>query len=522
MQNNIVIAIIITLFIISVLLFISNLKVKKQNEINKINNEQENLKLGVRQKELDVEHTSLTKAQDELHEEKKVFDEYKKNKEDEYFLKLDQVRELKVNNDVEFRNKMEELNTKLAKTETLNTNLETEINNTKESITTELLKVTNLDEAEAKDELFKVLRDNSKKEYVKEIKRYKEEIELTKQELSREIVMESVENIAVECSNEAVFKPIKLPNDDIKGKLIGREGRNIRLIENLLGINVLIDDTPGLIGISCFNSTRRHIGSEVIEKLLASGKINQVVIEETVEKTKNEVEDFMLEKGKEAIYKYGITEMNVELVKQIGQLYFRASYGQNVYLHTLEAASISYKLAKEFNMDPVIAARCALLHDIGKIDSVETGESHVDIGVALARQYDESQEVIDAIAAHHDDVEVKSYYGSILQIADRISAGREGIRKESYDQYIKRVTALENLALQEDGVLRAFALQGARELRIIVESRKIKDEDMAILANDLKVKIANNLTFPGKIKINVIREVKYITNVSNKIGGNNE
>ncbi|MGL5020680.1 MAG: ribonuclease Y [Mycoplasmatales bacterium] len=373
----------------------------------------------------------------------------------------------------------------------------------------ELLKLNNIDEAAAKKLLFEHFNNKFKNDINSQLKHYTDELQLEKINLSKNILLETMENIVIDTTNENVLKQIKLPNDDIKGRLIGRAGRNIRSLENLLGVNVIIDDTPGVVSISSFNPVRRAIGMMTLETLISTGRINQISIEEEVEKSSRKIEEQIMEKGRETIYKFNIVNMDIELVKILGTLYFRSSYGQNVLDHSIECAYIASKIASELGLDSNLAARCALVHDIGKIDSLETGKSHVELGVKFAREFGESEELINAIEAHHGDVEATNPYAVITIIADKMSAGRTGSRRDAFENYMERVTALEKIATKFKGVDKAYALQGGREIRVMVEYNNISDADMPRLALEIKSEIENNITFPGVIIVNIIRETRF-------------
>ena len=355
----------------------------------------------------------------------------------------------------------------------------------------------------------------------KEIKLFEKNLIVEKNEISRKILINTMENLVSDTTNENVSRIVKLPNDEVKGKLIGREGRNIRSLENLLGVNIIIDETPGQIVVSSFNPVRRAIAILTLETLLDKGVINQVTIEETSEKSKTKIEEVVFEKGKELIYDFNINDMDIEIIEKLGALHFRASYGQNMYEHTREVAKIAKSLANELGLDPILAARCALLHDIGKIDSEETGISHVDLGVALAKAHNENEIVINAIQAHHGDVEANNYYSIITIIADKMSAGRSGARRETFDSFIQRVESLEAIALDVKGVKKAYALQGGRELRIIVSTKDVKDNGMSMIALEIKKQIEETMVFPGQIKVHVIREKRFAA-IATKGNNSNE
>lgn len=378
-----------------------------------------------------------------------------------------------------------------------------------DQIYSKLEKITHMSKKEAYEEIRKKIREDLSEFELKEINLYKSNLMIQKKNIASEILIDAMENQAQVLTNEHVSYKINLPNDDLKGRFIGREGRNINTIETLLGVNLIIDDTPNVMSVSSFNSTRRTIAVDAINALIESGKINQAQIEEQANLSKLKIDEIIENKGIEVVNMFNITDMNFELVRLIGQLQFRGSMNQNVLLHSIEAANFAKKIANEINLDGDLAARATLLHDIGKIDSVETGKSHVEIGVQLATQYGECETVINAIAAHHDDVEVTNPYSVITKIADSISASRPGARIDQFDKYVERVEQLEKIACKFDEVENAYALSGGREIRIIVNSKNISDDNLTTLANKIKTEISDSITFPGVIKVSVIREVRH-------------
>ena len=324
--------------------------------------------------------------------------------------------------------------------------------------------------------------------------------------IAREMISLAIQRCAADHVSEAVISVVPLPNDEMKGRIIGREGRNIRAIETLTGVDLIIDDTPEAITLSSFEPVRREIARIALEKLISDGRIHPTRLEETVEKARREVEATIRAEGERAVISAGVNGINHELVKLLGRLRYRTSYGQNVLNHSLEVAYLAGMMASELGLDPTIARRAGLLHDIGKALDHEIEGSHVDIGVDVARKYKESEAVVHAIAAHHGDVEARTVIACIVQAADAISAARPGARKENLESYIKRLEKLEEIASSFEGVDRCYAIQAGREVRVLVKPEVIDDEKMTLLAREICKKIESEMSYPGQIKVNMIRE----------------
>ncbi len=373
-----------------------------------------------------------------------------------------------------------------------------------------LEKISGYTKEQAKVYLLQQLEESLTREKAVKIMEFEQKTRDESDALAREIITTAIQRCAADQVAEATVSVVTLPNDEMKGRIIGREGRNIRTIETVTGVDLIIDDTPEAITVSSFNPVRREIARLTLEKLIADGRIHPALIEKLYEKAKREVEQTIRQAGERAIVDAGVGGVHHELVKLLGALKYRTSYGQNVLKHSLEVSYIAGLMASELGVDVKLAKRAGLLHDIGKAIDHEQEGSHVELGVEAARKYKENETVLNAIQAHHGDVEPKTLVAVLVQAADAISAARPGARRENLQNYIKRLQKLEELSKSFKGVDSAYAIQAGREVRIIVKPEQVSDEKMALLARQIVEKIEQELEYPGQIKVNMIRETRVV------------
>ncbi|MFR8927140.1 ribonuclease Y, partial [Peptoniphilus senegalensis] len=374
----------------------------------------------------------------------------------------------------------------------------------------ELQKVAGLTKDEGKEILLNELKKEITNESALIIKENENRIKEESGKYARNVIAQAIQRCAADQVAESTVAVVNLPNDEMKGRIIGREGRNIRAIESITGVDLIIDDTPEAVVLSCFDPIRREIARVALEKLVNDGRIHPTKIEETVEKAKNEVETIIKESGEQAAYDAGVHGLHPEIIKYLGRLKYRTSYGQNNLKHSVEVAEIAGILASEIGADVKLAKRGGLLHDLGKSVDRNLDAPHVDIGVEIARKYHESEYVINAIESHHGDVEPTCVESVLVQAADAISAARPGARRETVESYIQRLEKLEEIANEFDGIEKSYAVQAGREIRIIVKPEKISEAEITITARDVVKRIESELDFPGQIKVNVIRETRAV------------
>lgn len=373
-----------------------------------------------------------------------------------------------------------------------------------------LFRITELGRDEAERMLLQKLEKDFEHEKETLIARTTDRVKEIADQRARDVLATSIQRLAPSYCQEITTSVIEIPNDEMKGRVIGREGRNIRAFEKATGVDVIVDDTPGVIIVSCFDSIRREMARRAMNKLIADGRIHPARIEELVEQTKKEMNELIQQEGKQVVYDLNIPGIHPKIVTLLGRLKFRTSYGQNVLQHTKECAYLAGMIAGELGMDVTLARRCALLHDVGKAVDHEIEGGHPEIGANIARRYEEAPEVVNAIASHHNDVPQESLYALITQAADSISGSRPGARGETLERYIKRLEKLEALALSFAGVKAANAIQAGREIRVFVNSQKISDKKALKLCRDIATEIESQLTYPGEIKVTLLRETRVV------------
>jgi len=359
---------------------------------------------------------------------------------------------------------------------------------------------------QAKTELVATIGNQAKREAVLIVREAETQARRDGEERARRIVTLAIQRVASEQTSESVVSVLHLPGEEMKGRIIGREGRNIRAFESVTGVNLIIDDTPEAVLLSCFVPVRREVGRLALEKLVLDGRIHPQRIEEAYERSKAEVEQLCVRAGEDAMVELAITDMHPELVTLLGQLRYRTSYGQNVLAHLVESAHIAAMMASELGMDPVLLKRCTVLHDIGKALTHEVEGSHALIGAEIAHKYGESADVVHAIEAHHNEVEVRTVEAVLTQAADAISGSRPGARRESLEAYVKRLERLEEIATAHEGVDKVFAMQAGREIRVMVKPDRVDDIQAQVIARDVAKQVEEELTYPGQIRVTVVRE----------------
>ena len=425
------------------------------------------------------------------------------------------------------REKENNLNKELSRNKSVNERLEQKANNFDQRIQNIDRKKAELDKAEkryqeqlevvsglsteeAKKELISSLEDAARTEAMSFIQKSIEEAKLSAEQEAKKIIINTIQRIGTEEAVENCVSVFNIDSDDVKGRIIGREGRNIRAIEAATGVEIIVDDTPEAIILSCFDSVRREVARLSLHRLVTDGRIHPARIEEVVQKTKKQIENEIIEVGKRAVIDLGIHGLSPELIKMVGRMKYRSSYGQNLLQHSREVAKLCGVMASELGINPKLAKRAGLLHDIGKVPEEETEVPHAILGMQWAEKHGEKPEVCNAIGAHHDEIEMTSLLSPIVQVCDAISGARPGARRQVLDSYIQRLKDLEKIAFDFNGVSKAYAIQAGRELRVIVESEKVSDNNAAELSFQISQKIQTDMTYPGQVKVTVIRETRAV------------
>lgn len=419
-----------------------------------------------------------------------------------------------------YAQKLEEYHRNRKETEAIRDNLDKQLNRVEhrseeldkmhQEIVKNLETISGLSAEDAKEQLLNSLKDEAKTEAMSYINEIMDEAKMTANKEAKKVVLESIQRTATETAIENAVSVFHIDNDEIKGRIIGREGRNIRALEAATGVEIIVDDTPESIVLSAFDPIRREIARLALHQLIQDGRIHPARIEEVVGKVKKQLEEEIIETGKRTTIDLGIHGLHPELTRMIGRMKYRSSYGQNLLQHSREVANLSAIMASELGLNPKIAKRAGLLHDIGKVPDDEPELPHAILGMKLAEKYKEKPEVVNAIGAHHDEVEMSSLISPIVQVCDAISGARPGARREIVESYIKRLKELESLALSYPGVTKTYAIQAGRELRVIVGSEKVSDSDTIKISNEIAQRIQDEMTYPGQVKITVIRETRAV------------
>ena len=452
---------------------------------------------------------AMVEAKDEIHKSRTEADKEIKERRNEVLRQERRIQQKEENLDKKMDNleKKEELI--LARAKQAEEKLK-EADVIKKSQMDILERISEFTMEQAKEHLLSMLENELVHEKALKIQNYEQQLKDECEEKARDLISLSIAKCAADQVSETAVSVVPLPNDEMKGRIIGREGRNIRTLETLTGVDLIIDDTPEAITLSCFDQVRREVARIALEKLIAVGRIHPARIEEMVDKARREVEHKIKEEGERAVLETNVHGLNHELVKLIGRLRYRTSYRQNVLNHSIEVAHLAGIMASELGVDATLARRAGLLHDIGKALSYEIEGSHVQIGVDVCRKYKESPDVIHAIEAHHGDVESKTVVAALVQAADAISAARPAARSENYENYIKRLQKLEEICTSYEGVEKSFAIQAGREVRIMICPEQVNDEKMVLVAREIAKRIETEMDYPGQIKVHLIRESRAI------------
>ena len=449
--------------------------------------------------ELKSEHEKVINSR-----EKKMVEAEKRTRDKESQISSELAKSKKFNDELE--NKKKSYTERLVFIEKKQLDLDTMHKNQVEQLEV----ISSLSADEAKNQLIETLKDEAKTAAMGYIQNSVEEAKMTAQQEAKKIIISTIQRIGTEEAVENCVSVFNLESDDVKGRIIGREGRNIRAIEAATGVEIIVDDTPEAIILSCFDSVRREVARLSLHKLVTDGRIHPARIEEIVKKTTRQIEEEIIEVGKRTVIDLGIHGLQPELIKAVGRMKYRSSYGQNLLQHSREVAKLCGVMASELGLNPKLAKRAGLLHDIGKVPETETELPHAILGMQWAEKYGEKPDVCNAIGAHHDEIEMTSLLSPIVQVCDAISGARPGARRQVLDSYIQRLKDLEDIAFGFGGVNKAYAIQAGRELRVMVESEKVSDDKAAQLSFEISQKIQTDMTYPGQVKVTVIRETRAV------------
>lgn len=380
-----------------------------------------------------------------------------------------------------------------------------------EQQTRELHRVSQLDPSQAKELVLQRVEDRSRAEVAKLVRELQEKAEEDAEENAREVLLQAIQRYATETTSDATVRTVDIPSDDMKGRIIGREGRNIRAIEKATGVDIIVDDTPGVILVSCFDKVRQAIAVEALSRLVADGRMHPTRIEEVVDKVTKEINDKVLKAGKDAAVEVNLRGFHPKVIEAMGKLHYRTSYAQNVLRHSIEVAYFSQIIAEQLGLDGRLARRCGFLHDIGKAMDHEMEGGHPAIGMNFAKQYGEKEEaVLNAIGGHHADIPSTTYYTPIVMAADAVSSARPGARRESMERYVQRLNELQDIALSQPGVVEAHAIQAGREVRVMIDADRVSDDEAYLIAHDIAKRVSEEMTFPGEVRVTVLRETRAI------------
>lgn len=457
---------------------------------------------------LEAERAALARKEKVDGELQKAWDEHRESerrltkREDAFDRKEDAVAQ----KDAALQKQLEALRERDAKSVKKEAEIDALLEQQKES----LQRVSGLSREQAKETLLQRVEEEARHEVAKVTRRITEEAETQAKDKAREITLMAIQRYASEHTSESTVRSVAIPSDDIKGRIIGREGRNIRAIEKATGVDIIVDDTPGVIVVSCFDKVRQAIAVESLERLIADGRMHPSRIEEVVEKVKGEIGEKIMKAGRDAVLEVNLRGVHPKVVEAMGKLMYRTSYGQNVLRHSVEVAFLCQIIADQLGLDGTIARRCGFLHDIGKAMDHEMEGGHPKIGMDFARQFGEKEPVLNAIGGHHADIPSTSFYTPIVMAADAVSSSRPGARRESMEKYIQRLNDLQEIAMQYKGVTEAYAIQAGREVRVMVDAARVDDDQAYLIAHNIAKKVSEEMTFPGEIRVTVLRETRAI------------